>query len=135
MYTSREFSRMLPNAFNLIVFTFYSFRYFVYVQTDFISIKLNNCFISILLSVYILNVHGLGETNSLRIRYSVLPFYTTCANWYTCRLPNIGLMGVSGVLKILVRTWLFGFSKAMDSEDHVLAEILTIQRGFYLCRE
>ena len=32
-----------------------------------------------------LNIHGLGEINSMWIWYSILLFYTTCANRYTCR--------------------------------------------------
>ena len=76
-----------PNAFNLIVFTLYSFRYFV----CHIGFLIQNSIFTLLLfhtSVYILNVHGVSETNSLRIRYSVLPFYTTCANRYTCQSIN-----------------------------------------------
>ena len=37
--------------------------------------SLNLYFISKVKSVYILNIHNLGETNSMWIRYSVLPFY------------------------------------------------------------
>ena len=51
----------LPNALNLIVLDIYLCSY------RFSSTELNICLILIHISVYILNVHGLGETNSLRI--------------------------------------------------------------------
>jgi len=77
-----------PNTLNLIVFTSFSFRYFVYVQIDLLVQNSTYTLFLIHISVSILNVHGLGETNSLRIRYSVLPFYITCVNRYICRPVN-----------------------------------------------
>ena len=77
-----------PNALHLIVFTFYNFWYFVYGQIDFLVQNWIFTLLLISIIVCILNVHGLSETNFLRIRYSVLPFYTICTNRYTCQPSN-----------------------------------------------
>ena len=79
----------MTQRFLLDSFHLHNFRYLVYVQIDF-STKSNLIFTLLLIhtNVCILNVQCLSETNSLRIRYSVLQFYTTYVNWYTCRPVN-----------------------------------------------